>query len=104
MKQIKPKVILDHSMVRIIEADQQYQLFIKMTNGKYASNAPYPADQRGIIAALQLALDVLAGKIMLAGTVDLDDIDKPSQGIEVGATKDRHAAIELGVTKLKGAK
>jgi hypothetical protein len=44
-----------------------------MTNGEHAVQRPYPADLRGQIGALTLALDVLAGKIILGATVRLNE-------------------------------
>jgi hypothetical protein len=63
------KVILNHPMVRIVEneKDHTYELSIHMRDGGWVKQAPYPADQRGVIGALTLALDVLAGKVLLMG-------------------------------------
>lgn len=61
------KIIMNHSMVRVIERDNTYVLSIRMRDGQWAVQQPYPADQRGIIGALTLAVDVLAGKVLLMG-------------------------------------
>lgn len=61
------KPILQHSMVKIIERDNTYVLLIRTMDNQWVRQNPYPADQRGIIGALTLAVDVLAGKVLLAG-------------------------------------
>jgi hypothetical protein len=61
------KIILNHPMVLVVEENNAYVVKIRMRDGRYALQSPFPADQRGIIGALTLALDVLAGKIMLTG-------------------------------------
>lgn len=75
MKQAKEqkRIILNHDFAKAVEENGQITLYIKMANGQYAVQAPYPADLRGAIGALQLALDVMAGKIMLGGTTTLNE-------------------------------
>lgn len=65
---MKPKVILNHPMVSVVEENSFYVVKIRMRDGRYVIQNPFPADQRGIIGALTLTLDVLAGKILLVGT------------------------------------
>ena len=67
------KLVLNHDMCRIYLDQNEYKLFIKMFDGKWALQKPYPGDQRGLIGAMVLATDVLAGKVMLAGSVALPD-------------------------------
>jgi len=75
MKQPKDskRIILNHDFAKVVEENGAITLYVKMANGQYAVQAPYPADLRGAIGALTLALDVLAGKIMLGGTVALNE-------------------------------
>lgn len=78
MKPMKPqprKILLNHDFAKAVEENGQITLYIKLANGEYAVQAPYPADLRGAIGALTLALDVLAGKIMLGTTVRLNESD-----------------------------
>jgi len=71
---MKQKLILDTPMVKIIQTKpEEIQLLIKMKDGKYAVQNPYTGDLRGLIGAITLSLDVLAGKVILNGTVDLQD-------------------------------
>lgn len=68
------KFILDTPMVKILQnKPEEIQLLIKMKDGKYAVQKPYEGDLRGLIGAMTLAIDVLAGKVILNGTVDLED-------------------------------
>ena len=72
----KQKVILGNcpaDMVRVIQEGDQIKVFMKMDNGKFAMQRPIAADQRGIVEAITLALDVLVGKIRLTGEVDLTE-------------------------------
>lgn len=76
LKTFKPqpkKILLNHQFCKVVEENGQFILYVKMANGKYAVQAPYPADLRGAIGALTLALDVLAGKIQLGTTVELNE-------------------------------
>ncbi len=59
--------ILNHDMVKVVEENNSLVVKIRMRDGRWALQAPFEANQRGIIGALTLSLDVLAGKIMLMG-------------------------------------
>jgi len=85
LKTIKPKpkkMLLNHEFCKIIEENGKFTLYLKMANGQFAVQNPYPADLRGAIGALTLALDVLAGKIQLGAVVDLNEnsINQESTG------------------------
>jgi hypothetical protein len=69
------KIILNTELVRAVSENGQITLFIRMIDGKWAKQQPYSADLRGQIGALTLAIDALAGKIILTETVLLDDRD-----------------------------
>jgi len=61
------KIVFNHPMCLIVEQDNSYVVKIRMRDGQYALQAPYPADQRGLLGAMMLATDVLAGKVLLVG-------------------------------------
>jgi len=87
MKQ-KKSVLLNHQFVRVVEENGFYNLYIKMRNGQWACQAPYAADLRGAIAALTLAVDIMAGKILLTDVTTLDERDfmaKQIDSIEIKA-------------------
>jgi hypothetical protein len=69
------KIMLNTELVRAIVEKGQIKLMIRMANGSWATQRPYDADLRGQIAALTLAIDALAGKIILQDAVQLDERD-----------------------------
>jgi hypothetical protein len=69
------KIMLNTELVRATVEGGKINLYIRMTNGQWAMQRPYDADLRGQISALTLALDALAGKIILTETVQLDERD-----------------------------
>lgn len=81
MKNANVKIVLNHPMVRVAESNGEYHLSIRLRSGAWVNQMPYPADQRGIIGALTLAIDVLAGKILLTG------IESPAKDVP------QHAAL-----------
>lgn len=56
------KKILDHKLVKIIDAEKEFRVLIQMSEGGWLEHNPFPHDLRGMVAALQLATDVVAGK------------------------------------------
>ena len=60
-------VILKTDLCRIEQDQNGYRVLIKMKDGAWVQNAPQSNDLRGLIAALTLSIDVLAGKIWLEG-------------------------------------
>lgn len=89
MKTFKPqkRVLLNHDLCKIIEENGKTVLYIKMGTGEFAVQRPYETDLRGQISALQLALDVLSGKIILGNTVQLDERDFQGKTLESIETK-----------------
>lgn len=74
------RVILNTELVRAVVESGKLIVYIRMANGKWAIQRPYDADLRGQIAALTLAIDALAGKIILQDSVQLDEKDfEPSK-------------------------
>lgn len=71
----KKRILLNHDLCRIVEENGTVTLLMKMADGRWAVQAPYENNLRGQIGALTLALDVLAGKIMLGTTTTLDERD-----------------------------
>ena len=59
------RIVLNHDLVRIVETNGKVEMFIKMADGLWAVQRPYEGDLRGLIGAMTLAIDVLAGKIIL---------------------------------------
>lgn len=70
-KSIPDRIVLSTDVCTIVESEGSYKLFIKMGDGQHAMQSPYPANVRGLIGALTLAIDVVAGKIILAGSCQL---------------------------------
>lgn len=66
--------ILDTDMVKVVRAGESYILFIRCLDKiTWIENHAYPADQRGLIGAMTLAIDVLAGKVMPMQAVQFED-------------------------------
>lgn len=66
-------ILLNTELVRAVSEHGEITVYIRMANGQWAVQRPYTADVRGQIGALTLAIDALAGKIILTETVKLDD-------------------------------
>lgn len=98
------KTIFYHSMCTIIHKDNNYNVLIKMDNGKHCAARPFPATQEGLVAAMVLTLDVLTGKIMLMGEIDngpdINPVPKQGATIILEAVKQ----IESTVNELKPAR
>jgi hypothetical protein len=63
------KIILTHEMVRIVQTTTGYDLHLCMQNGQWVEHEPFPPDQRGLVAAVSLAAEILAGKFWLRKTL-----------------------------------
>lgn len=69
-------MLLDHELCKIEQIGNEYKVKIRMTNGQWVYNRPFPADLRGAIAALTLSLDILSGKVILESVVpEVSDTD-----------------------------
>lgn len=73
------KLLLDHDFCKIEQVDNEYKVKIKMHKGGWVYNRPFPADLRGAIASLTLALDILSGKVIIESVVPevITTVDKP---------------------------
>lgn len=67
-------IVLNHPMIRVVSSSTFYEVEICMQNGTWVRHEPFPLDQRGLVAAISLAVDVLAGKFWLK------EIVKQSEG------------------------
>lgn len=54
--------ILKHGLVKIGFNGTQHRVFIKMSAGGWLEHNPFPGDLRGLVAAMTLATDCIAGK------------------------------------------
>jgi hypothetical protein len=63
----KGEVIVNHKLVQVIlDPATGYRVFITMQRGGKVEHNPFPANNMGLVAAMQLATEVLAGKIWLS--------------------------------------
>ena len=70
------KTLLDHEMCIITNTGTELKVKIRMLKGGWVLNRPFPADLRGTIGALTLALDVISGKVIL------EQVAEPEQELE----------------------
>ncbi len=68
----KSKIILNTELVQIHDNGSEYQIFINMSRGGQIEHEPMPRDLRGLVAALQLATEVCAGKFFPRQVVRTD--------------------------------
>ena len=63
----KANVIVNHKLVQVTEDPAVgYRVFITMQSGGQIEHNPFPANQMGLVGAMQLATEVIAGKIWLS--------------------------------------
>ena len=67
------KTLLNHEMCNIVQDGNELKVKIRMTTSGWVWNRPFPADLRGTIGALTLALDVISGKVILQEVVTEDN-------------------------------
>jgi hypothetical protein len=59
--------IVNHKLVRVQEdSEVGYRVFITMQKGGEVEHQPFPYNQMGLVGAMQLATEVMAGKIWLS--------------------------------------
>lgn len=56
------KTILDTDLVKIKDDGREYKVLIRMSQGGTLEHEPFERNLRGLIAAMQLATECLAGK------------------------------------------
>lgn len=71
-------LILQHRLVRIEFDGTVHRLFLRMSEGGWVEHNPFPGDLRGLVAAMTLATDCIAGKVFLKAVV------RPESPKEVG--------------------
>lgn len=54
--------ILNTPLVQIFEENDEYKVLIKMSGGGILEHEPFPKNLQGLIGALQMATECLAGK------------------------------------------
>lgn len=62
---VKGKVILNHDMIKIVFTGAEYRAFLTIQEGGEVEHQPFPGNQMGLVAAMTMAVDVLAGKFWL---------------------------------------
>ena len=56
------KKVLDTELVKINDTGDEYQVLIAMSQGGVIEHEPFPHNLQGLVAALQLATEICAGK------------------------------------------
>ena len=69
-------LILNTPIVRIEQIDNTYVLKLRTSSGKFMQCKPYDKDLKGMIAALTLAIDALAGKVWLDKMEEEPNLEK----------------------------
>lgn len=59
------KLILDTKFVLIIQTQENYRVFIAMSEGDFVEHNPFNLDLQGLVNALQLSTECCAGKFYL---------------------------------------
>lgn len=63
----KLEVIVNHKLVQVIlDPAVGYRVLISMEKGGQVETNPYPANQMGLVGAMQIATEVMSGKIWLS--------------------------------------
>jgi hypothetical protein len=59
------KLILDTNLVQIYHTGAEYKMYIAMSEGGIVEHEPFPGNLQGLVASMQVATDILAGKFFL---------------------------------------
>lgn len=63
----KLNLIVNHKLVQVMEDPAVgYRVLISMEKGGQVETNPFPGNQMGLVGAMQLATEVMAGKIWLS--------------------------------------
>jgi hypothetical protein len=66
----KNEVIVNHKLVRVeLDPAIGYRVFITMQQGGVVETNPYPSNNLGLVSAMNIATEVMAGKIWLSHLV-----------------------------------
>lgn len=60
------KTILNHEIVKILDDGKNYRVLITMAKGGVLEHSPFPRELRGLIAAMDLAMNCMSGKFFPA--------------------------------------
>jgi hypothetical protein len=63
------KLIVNHEIVKVMFEAGQHRVLIKLSEGGFIEHNPFPGDLRGLVAAMDLARDCIAGKFFPARIV-----------------------------------
>lgn len=63
------KLILDTELVQIYHTGAEYKMYIAMNQGGIVEHEPFSGDLQGLVASMQVATEILAGKFFLRAVV-----------------------------------
>jgi hypothetical protein len=73
---------VDHEMVKVFSTKQAHTVYIKMQEGGWVKHHPFPPDLRGLVGAMGIATDVMAGKFWPEAVVASLDEGEPRRAPE----------------------
>lgn len=76
---MKKRVILQTDLVRIVFDGKLHHVHIRLSEGGWLEHNPFSGDLRGLVAAMTLATDCLAGKFFPMGVIASSEAEKPRQ-------------------------
>jgi len=63
---VEGKLIVNHELVQVIQdPNLSYRVFIVMEKGGVVEHAPFPGNAQGLVGAMNLATECIAGKVWL---------------------------------------
>ena len=63
---VEGKLIVNHDLVQVIQdPNGNYRAFIVMEKGGVIEHAPFPGNPQGLVGAMNLATECIAGKVWL---------------------------------------
>lgn len=68
---MKNQLVLNTQTCKVFHEKEGLILYMKMKNGGWVKNNAYKADLQGLIGALTLGIDVLAGKVWPTQVVEM---------------------------------
>lgn len=70
------KIILNTPMVQILEMPSSYEMQITAKDGSVIKHEPFPKSLEGLVTAISLSAEILAGKFFL-NSVLINSADRP---------------------------